>query len=455
MNKSLLSVGIDVGTTTTQVVFSRLAVRDQGSAFSVPEVQIIERALVYKGNVHFTPLSGHDRVDGEAIRALITAEYARAGIAREQVDTGAIIITGETGRKENARTVLHSLSEFAGDFVVATAGPHLESVLAAKGAGADRFSEETGKTVLHIDIGGGTSNFALIRKGEIVETGCMNVGGRLVKCDERGKIAYRSPVLVGLFPYDVGQTPPTRAWEHLCDELARALAQAAGFLPTDDLLSTLWTAEAGVPWEIPADVEIVSFSGGVAECIDREVAPFAFGDIGAMLGQAIRRGELCRRAYRVCGESIRSTVIGAGSHSTQLSGSTVFVRNIDFPLKNLPVVSVCTQEQSTFCDTVRQKMRLQETLSVLFLPDFAPAHYADITATADAIADALPHGAVLVAMESDAAKALGHALALRLAPERPVLCIDRVRLSDSTYLDVGAPVASALPVVIKTLILEK
>lgn len=455
MNKTLLSVGIDVGTSTTQIVLSRLGIRNRSSAFSVPETEIAEREILYKSDVHFTPLSDRDRVDGEALRDLLAAEYARAGIAREQVDTGAIIITGETGRKENARTVLHSLSDFAGDFVVATAGPHLESVLAAKGAGGDRYSQESGKTVLHIDIGGGTSNFALIRKGEIVETGCMNVGGRLVKCDAGGKVVYRSPVLEDLFPYDVGQTPPTRAWEHLCDELARALAQGAGYERADELLRTLWTAEAGAPWTPPTDVQIVSFSGGVAECIDREIAPFAFGDIGPMLGQAIRRGALCRRAYRVSDESIRATVIGAGSHSTQLSGSTVFHRNIDFPLKNLPVVSVNAQDGDAFCGTVRQKMRLQETQSVLSLPDFAPTHYAQIAAMADAIVSTDTGAPLLIAMETDAAKALGHALALRLPPERPLLCIDRVRLSDTTYLDIGAPVGSALPVVIKTLILEK
>ena len=110
-------------------------------------------------------------MDGPEIRRIVEEEYRKAGIKRGQVDTGAIIITGETSRKENARTVLAALSELAGDFVVATAGPDLESVLAAKGAGAVEYSEKTGKTVLHMDIGGGTSNLALIEKGQVVQTG--------------------------------------------------------------------------------------------------------------------------------------------------------------------------------------------------------------------------------------------------------------------------------------------
>ena len=105
---------------------------------------------------------------------------------------------GETSRKENARAVLDALSDFAGEFVVATAGPDLESVLAAKGAGAVDYSQRTGKTVLHMDIGGGTSNLALIRDGKIERTGCLNVGGRLLKFDGGGTVTYVSPVLDGL-----------------------------------------------------------------------------------------------------------------------------------------------------------------------------------------------------------------------------------------------------------------
>jgi ethanolamine utilization protein EutA (predicted chaperonin) len=140
MGERLLSVGLDVGTTSTQMVVSELMVENQASAFSVPEMTISRRKVLYESPVYFTPLLGQDRVDGQGIRAIVEKEYARAGISREQVDTGAVIITGETSRKENARAVLDALAELAGDFVVATAGPDLESVLAAKGAGAVALS---------------------------------------------------------------------------------------------------------------------------------------------------------------------------------------------------------------------------------------------------------------------------------------------------------------------------
>ena len=207
MADTLLSVGIDVGTTTTQLIVSRLTVENKASAFSVPEMEISDRQVVYQSPIHFTPLLGENLVDGEKIRDLIAREYEKAGIRPAHVDTGAVIITGETSRKENARAVTDALSEYAGDFVVATAGPDLESVLAAKGAGADGYSGETGAKVLHMDIGGGTANLAWIEDGQIVKTGCMNVGGRLVKLDENGVLTYVSTVLNGIFNRKAEESP--------------------------------------------------------------------------------------------------------------------------------------------------------------------------------------------------------------------------------------------------------
>lgn len=457
MSENLLSLGLDVGTTTTQLILSNLRIENKGSAFSVPELQIANREILYRSPVVFTPLLGNDRVDGEKIRQFVAREYEKAGIARHQVDTGAIIVTGESSRKENAREVLAALSEFAGDFVVATAGPHLESVLAAKGAGADRFSEETGRTVLHIDIGGGTANMALIKKGNIVATGCMNVGGRLLKLEENGRILYRSPVLEGLFPLKTGEIATSGQLKSLCDTLAQALEMAVGLTPPTSLPEKLWTAEAGAIWEIPKEKCVISFSGGVALCMQENPADFSFGDIGVMLGQAILKSKLCQGQYRLSDEAIRATVIGAGCYSTRLSGSTVFHRGISFPLKNLPVICLPEEMQSS-SDLPRLLSRVlsrQETLCAVALPDVTAVDYGQVSALAAKLSAVSFPDAVVLVLQADMAKALGHALALRLPPDKPILCIDRVHLPSESYLDVGAPVGSALPIVIKTLIMEK
>ena len=456
MDKALLSVGLDVGTTTTQMVLSRLTVENRGGAFQVPRMEITGRELLYQSPVWLTPLLRQELVDGQALRQLVAQGYRQAGLRREQVDTGAVIITGETSRKENARAVLDHLSEFAGDFVVATAGPHLESVLAARGAGAVEYSARTGKTVLHMDIGGGTSNLALIRDGQIAATGCLNVGGRLVKLDEKGQILYRSPVLAGLYDGQPGQSAREEELSALCGVLARALEMAAGLCPPQSLLEKLWTAEAGPVWEPPRQVDIISFSGGVAACMAESHPTFAFGDLGVLLGRALKESRLCRLPFRLEANAIRATVIGAGCHSTSLSGSTVFYRGIPFPVKNLPVIVADAAEQAPepLARLLSRAVRQGEGPFVLALPGCPAADYRQLSALAAVLAQSQP-GPVYVAMEADMAKALGHALALRLPPDRKILCLDRVALPGGSYLDVGAPIGDALPVVIKTLILEK
>ena len=443
MAETLCSIGLDVGTTTTQLIVSELTIENKASAFSVPEMEIAGRRILYKSPIHFTPLLRGELVDGDGIRAIVTAEYEKAGIQRESVDTGAVIITGETSRKENAEAVLHALSDFAGDFVVATAGSDLESVLAAKGAGAVEFSEQSSKTVLHMDIGGGTSNLALIEDGRIAATGCMNVGGRLLKFDETGVITYISPVLEGIFQGKPGDRPSSSQLEQLAETLVSALEMAAGLRERTELLDKLWTRESGPKWASAPRECVITFSGGVADSIANGHSDHAFGDMGPILGRVIRKSLLCRGEYRLGTETIRATVIGAGSHSTQLSGSTVFYRNIPFPLKNLPVVT-----------DISALSRLDGP-GVLALPGIYAAHYGQITAMATEIAESWPPQPVLIALEADMAKALGHALALRLPQDRPILCIDRVRLEEGSYLDVGAPMAAAIPVVVKTLILSR
>ena len=165
MTETLKSVGIDIGTSTTQFVVSDLTLENRANPFSVPQVAITNRAVTYRSGIHFTPLRSDTVIDAAGVRDIVAEEYEKAGLRREEVQTGAVIITGETARKENAREVLAALSDFAGDFVVATAGPDLESILAARGAGADQISRERRCRLLHLDIGGGTSNLALLKTG--------------------------------------------------------------------------------------------------------------------------------------------------------------------------------------------------------------------------------------------------------------------------------------------------
>lgn len=467
MAETMLSVGIDIGTSTTQLIFSRLTVENRAGAFAVPDLTISNREILYESPIHFTPLKSASEIDGPALKSLVAREYAAAGIEPGAVQTGAIIITGETARKENAREALSVLGEFAGDFVVTTAGPDLESLLAARGAGADQYSEKTGKPVLHMDIGGGTSNLARIENGRILETGCLNVGGRLVKLTPEGIVTYISPVLSGLWSLAPGDQAREGDLKRLTDTLVQVLEQAAGLRPETELLGRFLTEH---PMEIPARRPVISFSGGIADLIDNTTAPpLAYGDIGVLLGRAIRKSRLCKGPYILGRETIRATVIGAGCHSTQLSGSTVYYRGLRFPLRDLPVTALTGEEQCLPPEelafliqkrTARYAGSDSPSPVVLALPGILAPKFETLCTLAEGLAlglePALAEGfPALVTVEADMAKALGHALAFRLPESAPILCLDRLRLKDGDYLDVGAPVGSgaALPVVIKTLIL--
>lgn len=436
----LLSVGLDVGTTTTQMVVSKLTAENRASSFAVPRMEITGREILYQSPIHFTPLIRDELIDGEGIRAIVEKEYARAGITPQQVDTGAVIITGETSRKENAESVLHALSKLAGNFVVATAGPDLESVLAAKGAGAVEASEKG--PVLHFDIGGGTSNLALCVDGKVVATGCLNVGGRLLKFDPRGNPTYVSPVLQG--------RQFSSHWE-MAQYLATILEMAAGLREkTEDYYHFL---TPGTEDLIPPKGVTLSFSGGVADCIEKEVSPLAYGDLGPLLGKAIRESRLCRQPYRLGSHTIRATVIGAGCHSAQLSGSTIFCQNTPLPLQNLPVavLTQAEQESDDLKEIIHRKLAALDSPGALFLPGWASPSYSRVTALAEVLKDfRCP-----IVLEADMAKALGNALSLRLNQDTPILCIDGLSIPEGSYLDIGAPAGPSLTVIVKTLIFEK
>ena len=231
MKKEILSVGIDVGTSTTQLIFSMLTLENTASLFSVPRIEITGKRIIYKSDIHITPLKSQDEIDGAEIRSIVKSEYEKAGILPTEVDTGAVIITGETARKENAKEIAAELSSFAGDFVVSTAGPDLEAVIAGKGAGAADLSEKKNATVVNLDIGGGTTNIAAFHCGETIATGCLDIGGRLIKLDKNNHIvSYISPKIVTLVKklglnLEVGKEAETEELIQITDYMAKTLQE--------------------------------------------------------------------------------------------------------------------------------------------------------------------------------------------------------------------------------------
>ena len=225
MAETVLSVGIDIGTSTTQLVFSSLTIENVASVAAIPRITVVDKRVVYRSDIHFTPLLSPTTIDADGVRRIVEQEYARADVDRNAISAGAVIITGETARKENAETVLRSLSGLAGNFVVATAGSDLESILAGKGAGAGSFSRREHMAVANFDIGGGTTNVVLFRDGDVVDTTCLDIGGRLVKLDPKTRVVqYVAPGIATLvesmgLPVAVGRAASV---EDLTRQIGRA-----------------------------------------------------------------------------------------------------------------------------------------------------------------------------------------------------------------------------------------
>ena len=269
----------------------------------------------------------------------------RQAESRKDLQTGAVIITGETARKQNANSVLETLSDMAGDFVVATAGPDLESVLSAKGAGNDRISEEKREVVANIDIGGGTSNIAFFQKGVLKGTSCLDIGGRLIKI-ENGKISYLFPSIQKLaanhgIQIQVGDAANESTLYRVCEYMAEQLAMALYIEEPDSFHRELYT-NAGTPLKRQPEIQAVTFSGGVADCMLHEEGDmFRYGDIGILLARAVNCTAFQKVKIYPAAETIRATVVGAGTHTTDVSGSTISYAREKLPIKNIPVLGFC------------------------------------------------------------------------------------------------------------------
>ncbi|STW13622.1 ethanolamine utilization protein EutA [Klebsiella pneumoniae subsp. rhinoscleromatis] len=287
--RQLLSVGIDIGTTTTQVIFSRLELVNRAAVSQVPRYEFIKRDISWQSPVFFTPVDKQGELKEAELEALILAQYRAAGIAPQAVDSGAIIITGESAKTRNARPAVMALPQSLGDFVVASAGPHLESVIAGHGAGAQTLSRQRMCRVLNIDIGGGTSNYVLFDAGNVSATACLNVGGRLLETDAKGRVVHAHPP--GQRIVDALFGAGTNAQALTAGQLAQVARRMAALIVEviDGTLSPL--AQGLMQTEVlPAGVqpEVITLSGGVGECYRHQPADhFCFSDIGPLLATAL------------------------------------------------------------------------------------------------------------------------------------------------------------------------
>lgn len=473
---AILSVGIDVGTSTTQVVFSKLQMDNAGGYFSVPRVAIVDKEVVYKSEIYMTPLKTDVLIDTEALRDIVAAEFRKAGYRPEDTDSGAVIITGESARKENSDAVLKSLSDFAGDFVVSAAGPDMESLIAGKGSGAWQYSMDHHCRVANLDIGGGTTNVVLFEDGETAARGCLDIGGRLICMDSQGMITKVSPAAAVMaqaagVSVHVGDRGDEKALSAVTRQMAAALNVylGVGTKDIDAILRQIKTPGSS-DFPVPEKVQAVFFSGGVADLIYHESADtWAYGDIGVLLGRAIRESRLFTDFQKMePGETIRATVVGAGTYTTTISGSTITYSGDIFPLKNIPVIKLDEElQEACFAgETEPVIRRIQWILGqndaerfILAMPGKRDPGYTEMKRAAAAIRQIMdrvqpPGEPILLVIESDIAKAMGQMIRQQPELKRQVVAIDSIHVEDGEYVDMGKPMMNGMviPVVVKTLI---
>ena len=473
---AILSVGIDVGTSTTQVVFSKLQMDNAGGYFSVPRVAIVDKEVVYKSEVYMTPLKTDVLIDTDALRDIVAAEFRKAGYRPEDTDSGAVIITGESARKENSDAVLKSLSDFAGDFVVSAAGPDMESLIAGKGSGAWQYSMDHHCRVANLDIGGGTTNVVLFEDGETLARGCLDIGGRLICMNPQGFITKVSPAAAVMAQAaGVSVSVGDRCDELKLTAVTRQMAAAlnaylgVGTKDIDAILRQIKTPGSS-DFPVPEKVQAVFFSGGVADLIYHESADtWAYGDIGVLLGRAIRESRLFTDFQKMePGETIRATVVGAGTYTTTISGSTITYSDDIFPLKNIPVIKLDEElQEACFAgETEPVIRRIQWVLGqndeehfILAMPGKRNPGYMEMKRAAASIRQIMdrvqpPGEPILLVIESDIAKAMGQMIRQQPDLKRQVVAIDSIHVEDGEYVDMGKPMMNGMviPVVVKTLI---
>ncbi|HEY9793993.1 MAG TPA: ethanolamine ammonia-lyase reactivating factor EutA [Candidatus Obscuribacterales bacterium] len=441
--EAILSVGIDVGTTSTHLSVSRLRLANVSRLLEPTRLVIEEAQLIYRSPIYFTPLTKDGHIDADKVSTILRDEYAKAGIKPIDVDTGAVIITGESAAKRNASQVGRLLAELAGHFVVASAGPNLESILAGRGSGAAAASKAKQSTICNVDIGGGTTNIAAFKNGSLLVAQCLVVGGRFIRLDESWQILELTDAGQEICRQATGKD--WQAGEIIGREQARAVAEHAA----KTILDCVEKQSCDEYW----------FSGGVAEVMRDPGhdcrSEVEYGDLGIVLGRALlqllhKRGT----KFKISADPMRATVIGAGTHSLQLSGSTVSVSPGMLPITNLPVVRANGDIEQALRN---YDLKWSDQPLALYLPELGRMNYAELHACANMLSASFRNqkgcAPLVIICSHDIAAALGQVLKKMLGPT-PHIVLDGINSWCGDFIDIGQPLANnqAIPVVLKELV---
>src|SRR5215510_7561579 len=464
----LTSVGVDIGSSTSHLVFSRLELTLEGSRY-----RVTKRDILNESKILLTPYVDETRIDVEALETFINEQYSTAKIRREDVDTGALILTGVAVRRRNARAIAELFAQEAGKFVAVSAGDGLEATMAAHGSGAVAHSAKIEGVVLNIDVGGGTSKFAICNNGKVQEVSAIDIGARLLAFDKDGALvrieeAGRKHAGWAGFSVALGQKIPE-------DNLRRMVAGMTDKLFAMLKPETLTEENKGLlrlpPLSYRGEIDCVMFSGGVSEFIYNRTQS-TFGDLGPLFAEEVHR-RMADLGLLVMEPNarIRATVIGASQYTVQVSGNTIFISPDDaVPVRNVAVVAPefplnedDFSKEAVRDSTLNALRRLdllhgRQPVAVAFHWEGSATFFrlqAFATGVAEGLKDIFAKGHPLVLVnDGDIGGIVGLHFQEELKLENPIISIDGIALNDFDYIDIGAliPSSGAVPVVIKSLI---
>ena len=453
-------------------MFSKI-VLEKNTKLPTEKFEIVDREILHSGPIHLTPFKDQYNIDFHALKDLLLQDYRAAGIAVSDIDTGAVIITGESAKKENAEWIVNELAGETGKFVAATAGPNFESVLAAYGSGAVTRSEDSGKTILNVDVGGGSSNIAVCKEGRVVATAAINVGGRLIATDENDVIirledsGKELAALVDIH-LELGQVLDEVSKQRIADTLAESLIesiQGKNSLKTTELLMMTPSLDFN------EHIDEITFSGGVAEFIYKTEGN-NFNDLGLILAQSITvQAEAAKLPIGKPDQRIRATVIGAGHFSLQVSGSTTFLSSgLDYPVRNLPVIVPHTPRRKATAENItkaitealkRFDLHEGDDKMILSFVDAVRPSYENLMEFSKGVVAALPNTVsknqpIMMCFDTDIGNSVGNIMRRETGITNEILSIDEISLKEGDFVDIGAPIIEdvVVPVVVKTLVFD-
>jgi ethanolamine utilization protein EutA len=466
---SLKSVGIDIGSSTSHLIFSHITLRREGASLS-GKFKVTDREVLYRSPIMLTPYLSATKIDTDKVNEFIHEAYRQAGLTPEDIDTGAVIITGEALKKENAQPIVEFFAKYSGKFICAAAGHNHEALLAAYGCGAVDLSETEHKTILNVDMGGGTTKFALIQDGVVTQTGSINVGARLIAFDDEQIItriedAGRMMMKELGHKVELGKKISEKMKKDFAAYMAKILFEVIEKGPTSPMAKQLMVTPPFINYGGLKRIQHILFSGGVSEHVygrDRN----AYGDVGPELGEEMRRRleKLPKDMLREPLEGIRATVIGAGEYTIQASGNTSYVSNERvLPVHGLKVIRAAIRDDESVSDALRQSLKkfdlpcftagLALSLAVDGVPD-----YQSVRRIAEGVAEVLKEAddakcPLYLTLDLDIAKSLGGILKDELKVSRDIIAVDGIEVGDLDYVDIGEclGITEVIPVTVKSL----